>query len=59
MRGIGGDCLFVSFCMKEINKLFKRIERYMTRISDADILNFDNYRKEDMVDLIPGSPNKS
>jgi len=32
----------------EIGKLFKRIERYMTRLSgDAAILNFDNYLKDD------------
>lgn len=32
---------------EELSKLFKRIERYLTRIGGADILNFDNYRKDD------------
>ena len=32
---------------EEIGKLFKRIERYMTRIAEPDILNFDNFRKDD------------
>ena len=32
----------------EIGKLFVRIERFMKRITgDPEILNFDNYRKED------------
>ena len=32
----------------EIGKLFARIERYMKRIAPQDdVLNFDNYRKDD------------
>lgn len=40
---------------EEIGKLFKRIERYMTRIADPDILNFDNLRKEDLAISVAGS----
>jgi hypothetical protein len=30
----------------------------MVRISNANILNFDNYRKEELLDVLPGG-NKS
>lgn len=44
----------------EIGKLFKRIERYMTRISsDSNILNFDNYRKDDKFSEAAGSNTKA
>ena len=40
--------MYVAGDSQEIDKLFKRIERYVTRISsDSGILNFENYRRED------------
>lgn len=39
----------------EIGKLFKRIERFLVRISDPEILNFDSYRKEDFLEILPGN----
>ena len=40
--------MYVAGDSDEIGKLFARIERYMKRIaSNDDILNFDNYRKDD------------
>jgi len=40
--------LYVAGDTEEIGKLYERIERYMKRISgDADILNFNDYRKDD------------
>ena len=40
--------LYVAGDSEEISKLFVRVERYMKRISDDDdILNFDNFRKDD------------
>jgi predicted GTPase len=36
----------------EIGTLFKRIERYMVRISgDANVLDFSDYRKDDRTKL--------
>jgi hypothetical protein len=40
--------LYVAGDSDEISNLFTRIERYMKRISgDDDILNFENFRKDD------------
>jgi hypothetical protein len=40
--------LYVAGDSEEIGRLFTRIERYMKRISgDVDILNFNEYRKDD------------
>lgn len=44
----------------EIGKLFARIERYMKRISmQDDILNFDNYRKDDRSFKTPSVTNQT
>jgi hypothetical protein len=45
--------MYVAGDSEEIGKLFKRIERYMTRISgDAAVLNFENYSNDNrkMID---------
>ena len=40
--------MYVAGDSEEIGRLFTRIERYMKRIAgDADILNFNEYRKDD------------
>jgi hypothetical protein len=40
--------LYVAGDSDEVGKLFKRIDRYILRISaDKNVLNFDDYRKEE------------
>lgn len=53
--------MYVAGDSDEIGKLFARVERFMKRIAgDDEILNFDNYRKDDRTFRTPSqqTPNK-
>jgi len=52
--------LYVAGDSDEIGKLFARVERYMKRIAmNDDILNFDNYRKDDRAFKTPSQTNQT